>query len=101
MYLSIGILCLTLATLFGFHVGSQTVQAQTGSIVGTLSWITTNEFIVILDNGDLYSAIYNKGGTPELMDHRYIGNYWDGFPNVPTTNNTWGGIKGQYEGEGN
>ena len=96
MYLSIGTLCLMLAVVAGYHLGSQTAHAQTMETVyvgfatgtsGTAGWV-----VAIQPNGDVYRR--------ETLDHErqqsdpptFVGNYWWGTA-VPVQDGTWGSIK--------
>lgn len=74
MLVSIGILCLMLAALIGFHIGNGSVRAQApegGPIVGFV-WEGAVHH-VILANGDMYSNSANLRGPAE-----FIGNIWTG-----------------------
>ena len=82
MMFSVGCLCLAVAVLIGFHIGSSRVEAQESAIVGfdinfnakhTSAYMT-----VIMSNGDTYRRRLGTTGTnfhssflPQL-----IGNYW-------------------------
>lgn len=94
---SFGMLCLMLAIAVGYHLGSQTAQAQGGEIgfyrVGvTENWV---HHFVMLPGGDVYRRKHDAGQTNFTgAPLEYMGNYWDGPP-VPVESSTWGGIKGQ------
>ena len=92
MYLSIGVLCLMLAVVAGYHLGSQTAQAQAANDVTGSHWNGEHTWTVMLANGDLYKnsrhpflCIFEEPAT-------YLGNFWNGAP-VPTSSESWGSIK--------
>ena len=80
---SFGLLCLSLATLIGFHIGSKTANAvQPESINGfrvTQVSDTKAYYHVLLSNGDVFVRTLSlpdaKLDTPPAT---YAGNYWDG-----------------------
>jgi len=129
MYLSIGVLCLSLSALIGFHVGSRTAQAQSvgGGFVDVvkgagayynalrsdgayfwydslndtyyeyannapgdgyvgMNWVGESEVYAIKSNGEIYKFTQN--------DWEYMTTLPTGSA-VPTSQNTWGGIKSQ------
>lgn len=104
MYASIGVLCLSLSALIGFHVGSQTAQAQVrGPVQGFAHDGNEIGQYIYLDNGDVFfrrTTPVDVGGTnhpvytndwPDFQLH-YVGNFWGSAP-VPTSNESWGSIK--------
>jgi len=107
---SFGVLCLMLAVAVGFHIGSQTAQAQGPGLVVAYSvdGVMSQQY-VMMDNGDVYarSIIYGWDPTdtyqvPLYTSERpvhYVGNFWNGAP-VPIENSTWGGVKGLYDQKG-
>ena len=95
MYFSVSVLCLAVAALIGFYIGSNRVEAQSSSpIVGYSNW-NANQHYVILENGDVYSRMHNYiPGTGYCWYEDapiYYGNIWDGA--VSTDQSTWGDIK--------
>ena len=107
MQLSIGVLCLMLAVVAGYHLGSQTAQAQAPEMItgfGTTPSPIVSAgayFHVMLSNGDIYRNSSNiLGGDPNIIIRQaptYVGNFWYDAP-VPTNNSTWGGVKSQLDG---
>jgi len=92
---SVSVLCLSVAVLIGFHVGSQRAEAQAGGeIVGYQSLLGSMTTLnhVLLSNGDLYYRTYSayNGTFGEL---KYCGNFFDGAA-VSTTPSTWSDVKG-------
>lgn len=79
---SVSVLCLAVAVLIGFYVGSQRVEAQESAIAGfginfnakhTSAYMT-----VIMSNGDTYRRRLSHTGTnfhPSFLP-QLIGNYW-------------------------
>lgn len=102
VFLSIGVLCLMLSALIGFHIGSESAQAQAQppqAIAGLAQWLGYMDF-VMLDNGDLYWNNRGAQHVPYSAPATYLGNFWTGeMGPVPTSPNTWGGVKGKYEGK--
>jgi len=94
MYLSIGLLCLSLSALIGFHVGSRTAEAQPEMVSGTHQF-RDNVWTVMLSNGDVYINNYHPILDKFEEPARYLGNFWNGDP-VQTDQGTWGGVKGKY-----
>jgi hypothetical protein len=96
MFLSISVLCLAIAVLIGFYVGSQSATAQTPA--GTVFYVNTNAgyhyYYAILPNGDIYVNVGNYGNPPVAQGASYCGNFWSG--QVATDKSTWGTVKGQY-----
>lgn len=96
MFLSIGVLCLAIAVLIGFYVGSQRVEAQTPT--GTLFFVNMNAgwhyYYAILPNGDIYVNVGNSGNPAVGQGASYCGNFWSG--QVATEKSTWGTVKGQF-----
>ena len=87
--LSIGILCLALSALVGFHVGNRTVQAQTTETVFlTSQYANGNGYtvIAILPNGDVYEReCRNYDPFDPTKPALFFGNFWDDNPPVPTS----------------
>jgi hypothetical protein len=103
MYLSISILCLSISALIGFHVGSQSVQAQAPELItgyGVIRHVGDNlvDHFVMLSNGDVWKqdSVDDDFGTP-TRSPVYMGNFWGGT--VPTGATSWGQIKGEYKGK--
>jgi hypothetical protein len=104
LYLSISILCLSIAGLIGFNIGSQSAQAQApepinGYRVISVGMQTGVQHFVMLSNGDVY---WNQGGeaNPPVFHFaaQFVGNFWTGNSEpVPVSPETWGKIKSQYK----
>jgi len=97
MYLSIGLLCLSLSALIGFHVGHRTAQAQAPEpIAGVMGSYQTSQmrYAVMLSNGDVYENTWHGAIGTFQEPPTYRGNFWYSEP-VPTEQSTWGGIKSQ------
>ena len=74
-FVSIGILCLVLSALIGFHIGGRSVQAQRYSVPGV---VEAKEFLLkdgdgndrgawyISDNGQAELALYDTDANPRL-----------------------------------
>jgi hypothetical protein len=97
MFLSIGVLCLAVAALIGFYVGSQRAEAQASPDAQYFVFnygSTSCSYRAILPNGDIYSNSDN--GAPYYFAYpaHYIGNFWGGT--VATDKSTWSGVKGQF-----
>jgi len=83
MYLSIGLMCMAITLLIGFHLGSHSVQAQAPEAIngyrvyqaGTL----INHFIM-LSNGDVYRQTHEQGATTPFSGAPafFVGNFWGG-----------------------
>jgi len=98
MQFSIGVLCLAVAALIGFHVGSQTVQAQASDFqtgfhiaqngaAGLYAYYATN-------TGDVYvREIPSSGGPWSGGAPVYVGNFFSGQP-VSASPSTLGGVCG-------
>jgi hypothetical protein len=102
MYLSISILCLSIAALIGFNIGSQAVQAQAPEPISAYKAIVSDSYeyhFVMLSNGDVYKRRDSFSAThfPETPP-MYMGNYWTGS-SVSTNQTNWGQIKGEYKGK--
>ena len=96
MLASIGLLCLSLAVLVGFHLGNHAAHAQAPrTVVGTF---VEPFHYVMLENGDVYYRRTAKGTKPggtydsEYSPVSYIGNYWDGGT-VPVSPDSTGQMK--------
>ena len=105
MYLSIGLLCLSVSALIGFHFGSRTAEAQAPDAVTGYSMGVDGDFrvhYVMLSNGDVYanhnheSLSHPKGLFAQSAEYR--GNFWTG-QTVQTNQESWGGVKSKYEGK--
>ena len=97
---SVSVLCLALAALIGFYIGSHEVEAQVpGQVIGYAANESESYHFVLLENGDIY--LRRHGGN--YIDWLYwmneapvfLGNFWEGA--VSTDKSSWGGIKGQFE----
>ncbi len=96
MYLSIGVLCLAMAALISFHIGSQRAEAQTE--IGAQYYVEAGggfNVFAILPNGDVYVNNTNTTAGFERHPSTYVGNFWEGT--VSTDKATWGKVKGQYD----
>jgi hypothetical protein len=93
MFLSIGVLCLAIAALIGFYLGSQRAEAQSSS--GAVYLASTDVVVGVLPNGDVYSNVL-VGYPPDFRypQAHYMGNFWQGA--VGAKGSTWSGVKGQY-----
>jgi hypothetical protein len=103
MYLSISILCLSISALIGFHLGTGSVQAQNtlapgGYALGFNPNSTYWYHFVMTETGDMYIRHSQGTGSMEGLEPAYLGNYWE-LPPVPTNQNNWGQIKGEYKGK--
>ena len=89
---SVSILCLSIAVLIGFYVGSQRVEAQAPAEVQYFyaHEASGNYIMAILPNGDVYHNAHS-GGSPFTEESNYIGNFWTGV--VATEQSSWGNIK--------
>jgi hypothetical protein len=94
MFLSIGVLCLAIAVLIGFYVGSQKATAQTSEAqyFFTYSGGSYFHYVAILPNGDVYR--HQLLSNDPMQTPAYVGNFWGG--GVATDKSTWSGVKGQY-----
>jgi hypothetical protein len=126
MYLSIGLLCLSVSALIGFHLGHRTANATNLSEpVGVVLAVPSDYALTV--NGEIWSyasgawykssdlpipvgqihAMTNEDGNVHLLDKN--GDYWEqrgpswencGQPPVspvPTDNSSWGQIKDQHD----
>jgi hypothetical protein len=100
MFLSIGVLCLAVAALIGFYIGSHQVIAQTPPQAMGFCATTYGAycFYMILPNGDTYSReiceVYpNVYCATKPVN--YMGNYWEGA--TATNKSTWGGVKQDFK----
>jgi hypothetical protein len=99
MFLSIGVLCLAIAVLIGFYVGSQRAEAQSSAVIGftTYSLGASDYCIALLPNGDVYVRKILSDSTYRVFSTTpaySLGNFWDGA--VATDPATWSGVKGQF-----
>jgi hypothetical protein len=96
MFLSIGVLCLAIAALIGFYVGSQRAEAQTPT--GTMFFVNfsgSHYYYAVLPNGDIYVNVGANGNPAVAEGASYCGNFWGG--QVSADKSTWSGVKGQYK----
>ena len=95
MMFSVSALCLAVAVLIGFHVGSQKAEAQTGmAIIGFSTDLNSTLQFAMLENGDVYSRAFSAaakeyGPAPAV----FAGNFFEGSGVVATDQSTWGDIK--------
>ncbi len=99
-YIIIGVLIGVI--IMQWQQGPQPAQAQapeptTGYRVQITAGSTTTYHFVMLSNGDVYTRSSNDNWSTNPP--QYMGNFWGTFP-VPTSNSSWGGIKGKL-GDGN
>ena len=127
MYASIGILCLSLSALIGFHIGSNTVHAKASAIPGILHvsgryvldingevWLVSHPFSWIrISDYDPPSTVppenivywshaafmTAQGDMWQKTDQWYNCGHPPGGP-VPTDNSSWGAIKEKLNTEG-
>ncbi len=95
-----GVLCLMLSALIGFHLGAKDVDAQVSDIQAGYRIVNYGNDVlhfVMTSPGDVYVRRSSSGGWAETEPF-YLGNYFGSGP-VPTSPNTWGGVKGKYEGK--
>jgi len=95
MFLSIGVLCLAIAALIGFYIGSESARAQAPGVVVGYGWsgmVATTEDVPVtamLDNGDVYANVTNSVKTYQVGEGSrtfrafkdpaiYLGNFWTG-----------------------
>jgi hypothetical protein len=96
MFLSIGVLCLAVSALIGFHIGSQTAEAQTSETTYmAVAEGTSFHVIAIQPNGDVYRRAVVGSGWQTSDPPQFYGNYW-WSSTVATQPGTWGGVKGKY-----
>ena len=95
MFLSIGVLCLAVATLIGFYIGSRSAVAQAPAEAQYFYAKDGNYnlYRAILPNGDIYKNV-DEGGPLLYATPTYAGNFWGN--SVGTDKSSWGGVKGQY-----
>jgi hypothetical protein len=93
MMFSVSILCLSIAVLIGFYVGSQRAEAQTpeGTVFFTNSYGGYFYYIALLPNGDIYINSGAGGGVAVSGSASYCGNFWSG--QVSAAESTWGDVK--------
>ena len=94
---SVSVLCLAIAALIGFHIGSHQVEAQAPPevqyfVTPTGEHLTVN-ITAILPNGDVYSRQIYHGNWYDVIQSP--GNFWEGA--VSTDKSSWGDIKGQFK----
>ena len=102
MFLSITVMCMAVTLLIGMHIGSKNVEAQASTVTG---FSVSGEYVwVMLSNGEVYSRPVEYYGDENwewksslLPQPDLTGSFFNGP--VPVSEQTWGGIKGQYEGE--
>ena len=90
-YFSVSFLCLALAALIGFHIGSRSVEAQSAGL-SIAGFTQDDHFYVILSNGDVYSDNLPGSGDPI-----YRGNFFGDNPPVNASESTWGDVKNQFK----
>ncbi len=126
-FVSIGILCLALSALIGFHIGNQAAQAQTPALhsLGHNGWVLDSAGQVWnLTAANCWERMPAWDIPVPLADVKWWDNHalitqseiawrhdqstgswincgpWPGSP-VPTSENTWGNTKEKYRGKSN
>jgi len=98
MYFSIGVLCLSIAALIGFHLGSHAAQAQAQDGVPgyrvTMVNAGSSFHYVMLANGDVYMRQHDAYRNSWSSDLVSVGNFWSSP--VATSQSTIGGVKAKY-----
>ena len=91
MMFSVSIMCLSIAVLIGFYVGSQRVEAQAPGDAQYFYAYDGGRHIItaILPNGDIYYNKHIEG--PFTEESRSPGNFWTGI--VASEQSSWGNIK--------
>lgn len=99
MFLSVGVLCLAIAALIGFYLGSHNAEAQSNIAIAGFSSISkygTGEYCtVMLPNGDVYMREFYDWGVFAEPPAKNIGNFWEGA--TATNKSTWSGVKEQFK----
>ena len=105
MFLSVGLLCLVLALVIGFEIGSQRAEAQSSpTVVGFCVWsYGSGEWcLTMLSDGSVYARMITGSsvspGNPLWVTPYpayYVGNFWEG--GVSTERSTWSGVKEQFK----
>ena len=93
MMFSVSILCLSIAVLIGFYIGSQRVEAQAPAETMYFCDASVGYVTAILPNGDVYYRSYSNGLW--TRDLQYLGDFWGGL--VPTASSSWGNVKGMKQ----
>jgi hypothetical protein len=96
MYFSVGVLCLAIAVLIGFHMGARTAEAQSGSQMWQAFMFASGDnalHYVMLPDGTIYRQ--NDGESRQNLPPTLMGNFWGGGP-IPTAPSTLGGVKAKY-----
>ena len=103
-YFSVSVLCLALASLIGFHIGSRTVEAQSAdlpiegySVVQASSNSSFFHHYVIYSNGDVYRRTIDVTTDEFTPEHLFVGNFFDGEAPVNASESTWGNVKNQFK----
>jgi len=110
MYLSVGVLCLSLSALIGFHMGNRSAQAQAPApYVGF--FFEGGRAYVMDANGDVWKQVLGNygavettcGGSAPILTFcpdppKHIGNIWGNGP-VATDQSTWGTVKDRAAGK--
>lgn len=95
MMFSVSVLCLAVAVLIGFHIGSQRVEAQGSEIAGYDYLITENTVTVFMSNGDVYrrpcNLVSGFSYYSQATEPVYLGNFWGSM--VSSDQSTWSNIK--------
>jgi hypothetical protein len=107
MFVSIGVLCLMVSALIGFHLGGQSAQAQAYEPIAAYRTVATGpsqndvQHFVIWANGDVFRNRTYHGAGPVIFNDpaNYVGNFYTGNSGVPVAPETWGNIKGKYDGD--
>ena len=94
---SVSVLCLALTALIGFYIGSHEVEAQNppAEFQYEIGGYNGQSHYLMLPNGD----VYLRTGTTTFGNQSpasYVGNFFEGGA-VSTEQNSWSGVKGQFE----
>lgn len=98
---SIGVLCLAIAALIGFHLSNHAVHAQSAPQIIGFSVLAENQMYAIDANGDVWrQALTNwvggcGPGATLCSSPQYIGHFWGDQP-ISTSPSSLGGVKSQY-----
>lgn len=101
MFFSIGVLCLMLSALIGFHIGGRQARAQGPGVVLVGSG-GDHPIWVMTETGDVYTSSPNLGGVGDWFFERpadFVGNFWTGDGAVATQESTIGEIKSKYDSD--
>lgn len=97
---SASVLCLALAALIAFYIGSYQVEAQgqPDAIYLYQEYAEYHNIIAILPNGDVYGRTGHGWRLSDVSWNNapnFLGNFWDGV--VSTEKHSWSGVKDQFD----